>query len=803
MTNFTINCFIFSSRFEDNIETCMQLQENPSVKKIYVLTSKLPAIKLPSKCDFIQTDTPYSTSSIKNIVEINDSDFLLFYIGESILKVEPKAIERYTLSLHSHPMRGVVYSNYFTEKGGEIYESEVIPHQEGSVRNDFNYGPVLCFSRQTLKQYVANATEEYRYAGLYDLLLYIERNYKFYLIRQHLYTVIERDRRLSGEKVFDYLNASAHDAQKEMEKAFTLHLKEIKAYLPPYRYQLIDFHSSPAFEQEASIIIPVYNRERTIADAVESALQQETSFPFNVLVVDNHSTDKTSQILKAIAKKDKRLLHLVPESKYLGIGGCWNYAVNHAACGKFAVQLDSDDLYSTPHTLQTIVDTFYREKSAMVIGSYRICNFNLETLPPGLIDHREWSDENGRNNALRINGLGAPRAFYTPVIREIGFPNVSYGEDYAAALAVSRYYRIARIYDELYLCRRWEGNSDAALSPEKVNEHNLYKDTVRSEEIKARRQMIGQGEKPSRNEVKELLKAQLWEWGEIIGRYKSLDRVLTKEDEATSLKIQYNPGRIDSTTADTDEKAIAARPCFLCKENRPELQRSLPTLLGYEVLVNPYPILNEHYTIAYGRHIPQRIENCFADMWALAWRWRDMIIFYNGPHCGASAPDHLHMQAGTKKEIPLIHQMNRYLRYLLPVAPNLYYVDRWVCPLFVIASGTLGESEKAFERLCKSLKCDEGESEPMLSVLCSYNIARKQNITLVFPRSKHRPDCYYERDEKQRRLISPGALDMCGLVVASHKGDFENLTCDAAIRILREVSLNSDEISEVLSKARQ
>ena len=161
-------------------------------------------------------------------------------------------------------------------------------------------------------------------------------------------------------------------------------------------------------------------------------------------------------------------------------------------CGRFAIQLDSDDLYINHHVLQRIVDTFHEHQCAMVIGSYKMVNFKLEEIPPGIIDHKEWTPDNGRNNALRVNGLGAPRAFYTPLLRQIRIPNVSYGEDYATALAISREYRI---YEPLYLCRRWEGNSDADLNIQRVNANNYYKDKIRMIEILARQQKIENEEK--------------------------------------------------------------------------------------------------------------------------------------------------------------------------------------------------------------------------------------------------------------------------------------------------------------------
>jgi glycosyltransferase involved in cell wall biosynthesis len=321
---------------------------------------------------------------------------------------------------------------------------------------------------------------DYEWGALYDLRL---RMKKIVHINEYLYTEIETDTRKSGEKQFDYVDPKNRAVQVEMEQICTAHLKRIGAYLEP-KFRNIEF--SGEFPVTASVVIPVYNRVKTVKDAVESALAQQCDFPFNVIVVDNHSTDGTTELLEEIAVKDKRLVHLIPAKYDLGIGGCWNLAVHSEKCGEFAVQLDSDDVYSGPDTLSKIVNAFREQNCAMVVGTYQMTNFDMQPIPPGVIDHREWTEENGRNNALRINGLGAPRAFWTPLLRQINLPNTSYGEDYALGLRISREYRIGRIYDVLYCCRRWEGNSDAALDIERVNANNLYKDRIRTWELEAR-----------------------------------------------------------------------------------------------------------------------------------------------------------------------------------------------------------------------------------------------------------------------------------------------------------------------------
>ena len=378
---------------------------------------------------------------------------------------------------------GMVYADHFQVKGDEQVKAPVIDYQKGSLRDDFDFGSVFFFNAKALKESVSRMTESYLHAGLYDLRLKLSQLYALVHANEYLYSEVEEDNRKSGEKQFDYVDPRNRDRQIEMEKACTQHLKEIGGYLEP-NFKDIDFNQGD-FEVEASVIIPVRNRAATISAAIESVLKQQTSFKFNIIIIDNHSTDGTTEAIDAF-KADERVVHLVPERNDLGIGGCWNYGVNDARCGKFAVQLDSDDLYKDEHTLQTIVNAFYEQKCAMVIGSYMMTDFDLNELPPGVIDHKEWTPDNGRNNALRINGLGAPRAFYTPVLRAIGLPNTSYGEDYAMGLNISRQYQIGRIYDVLYLCRRWGGNSDAALSIEKVNANNLYKDRIRTWELEAR-----------------------------------------------------------------------------------------------------------------------------------------------------------------------------------------------------------------------------------------------------------------------------------------------------------------------------
>ena len=426
-----------------------------------------------------------STRYVKETLEACRNQYILLNLTGREVTITDDAAERMKQFAESSGA-GMVYSDYVKTMGADaIAPAPLIDIQAGSLRDDFDFGALLLLTPAAIEAVLSFQGQEFKTAGFYQMRLAIQRTLPIVRMPQPLYTIAETDFRTSGQKQFDYVNPRNRDVQIEMEAACTEHLKLIDGYLKPGAGARVDA-TEGSFPVLASVIIPVRNRERTVADAVKSALSQQLDGPYNVIVVDNHSTDSTTQILSDLAKADKRLVHIIPERTDLGIGGCWNLAVNDERCGRFAVQLDSDDLYSGPDTLQKIVDKFREGGYSMVIGSYRMCNFNLETLPPGIIDHKEWTDENGPNNALRINGLGAPRAFYTPVVRKIGFPNVSYGEDYAVAIRIAGEYRLGRIFDELYLCRRWEGNSDAALSAEKVNANNLYKDSLRTAELQRR-----------------------------------------------------------------------------------------------------------------------------------------------------------------------------------------------------------------------------------------------------------------------------------------------------------------------------
>ena len=443
-----------------------------------------------SEIDFISGVPFNSTEALREIAKSLTKEYMILYTKPYPLEMGLYAAER-MMAVADDTRADMVYADHYElitdAEGNEVRRKHpLIECQKGALRNDFDFGSVLLFRTSSVRRAVEQMTVDRRWGALYDLRL---RMNKIVHINEYLYTEVETDLRKSGEKQFDYVDPRNREVQIEMEEICTEHLKRIGAWLPPV-FKDADTQND-SFPVTATVVIPVFNRIRTVKDAVESALSQKCDFPFNVIVVDNHSTDGTTELLADMAAKDDRLVHVVPERYDLGIGGCWNMAVHHEKCGEFAVQLDSDDVYSGPDTLTKVVNAFREQNCAMVVGTYQMTDFSMNPIPPGIIDHREWTEDNGRNNALRINGLGAPRAFWTPLLRKINLPNTSYGEDYALGLRISREYRIGRIYDVLYCCRRWEGNSDAALDIEKVNANNLYKDRIRTWELEARIAMNG------------------------------------------------------------------------------------------------------------------------------------------------------------------------------------------------------------------------------------------------------------------------------------------------------------------------
>lgn len=481
-----INCFLACNEIAQTEKTVLQIKQSSLVKEIYLLVKKGNNIRIDG-CRILETDSILSSETVRKIAAKADTAYSLIYTKDTTLELGQFALERFHHIAHD-TQAGLVYADYYQIANNVRSNFPLIDYQEGSLRDDFNFGSVLFYNSGNLKKAVNETSENYLFAGLYNLRLKVSQQSEVVHINEYLYSEVEQDNRKSGEKQFDYVDPKNRSVQLEMEVACTDHLKKIGGYLAP-QFKKIEFNENN-FPVEASVIIPIRNRVKTVEDAIKSVLMQKTSFHFNLIIVDNFSTDGTSELIEKYVRQDNRVIHIIPDRNDLGIGGCWNAGVDHTLCGKFAIQLDSDDVYQDENTLQTIVDAFYKQNCAMVIGSYTMTNFVMETIPPGLIDHKEWTPENGRNNALRINGLGAPRAFYTPVLREIKVPNTSYGEDYALGLRISREYQIGRIYTSLYLCRRWDENSDASLDIVKMNANNLYKDKIRTIELKARQKLV-------------------------------------------------------------------------------------------------------------------------------------------------------------------------------------------------------------------------------------------------------------------------------------------------------------------------
>ena len=795
-----IDLFLPFEALEKGEETLLELHENKTVQHINLLVSSDFASQhqVPEGCTFVVIDRMESSNTVMSIAENTDADYLLLCTRMTSVRWGLYALERF-LRTADDTGAVMVYSDHYSLEEGALTKHPAIDYQAGSLRDDFDFGSLWLIKSQALLDYVAQTDRvDYQYAGLYDLRLYLSRKGEIFHLNEYLYTEAELDTRKSGEKQFDYVNPRNREVQIEMERACTAHLEKVGAIVDTNFYRQPDFDEQD-FACEASVVIPVFNREKTIADAVKSALSQKTNFPYNVIVVNNHSTDSTGEILDSI--DDGRLIQIVPGRTDLGIGGCWNVAVNSDHCGKFAVQLDSDDLYSSPKTLQKIVDAFHEQKAAMIIGSYRMCDFDLNALPPGLIDHKEWTEDNGCNNALRINGLGAPRAFFTPLVRQIQFPNTSYGEDYALGLAFSRRYRIGRIYDELYLCRRWGGNSDAALSVERVNANNLYKDRLRTMELKARQQMLqGKADIMEDSSISRFFNRQLEMWEDARHRFRDLKHVEVRQ-LSDQLKVQFNPARIVSTGAKIDKHTLGERPCFLCERNRPKEQMTKQIDDHFQLLVNPFPILPVHFTIPATKHQPQSIYRHYGEMHRLLSLHSELMVFYNGPKCGASAPDHLHFQAGTSGVLPLQTNWQRLSRNLTDVISltdeeKISVLRDFLVPAFVIISKSEDSDEELFHRLYRSMPMRGDESEPMMNIIAW----RKGDefISVVIPREKHRPDAYFAEGEAQM-MVSPGALDMAGLIITPREEDFSKINLDKATALLRECGISAEKMEAIVS----
>ena len=798
-----IDCFL-ACRSPRDLELAVgQLHGSRTILHINYIVGAGFDEEVPADSGIIRCESITSTQTMLAIAERAEADYTMLSLKPQPVNLGQSALER-VLRVACDANAALMYSDYYSIENGERKPHPVIDYQAGSLRDDFDFGALLLVKTELLKKYAASVgNRQYRYAGLYDLRLFLSREGTIFHLNEYTYTVEETDLRASGEKQFDYVNPANREVQIEMEHAVTAHLDAVGALISHVDCRTPDFEEQD-FPVEASVVIPVRNRVMTIADAVKSALGQVAQFPFNVIVVDNHSDDGTGEILASLAADNPSLIVINPARADLGIGGCWNMAINDERCGRFAVQLDSDDLYSSPNTLKTIVNAFYEQKAAMVIGSYRMCDFELNTLPPGLIDHSEWTDENGPNNALRINGLGAPRAFFTPLLRQVQFPNTSYGEDYALGLIFSRRYRIGRIYDELYLCRRWGGNSDAALSIEKVNANNLYKDRLRTLEVSARQQMLkGKADIMTDSSLLRFFNRQIEKWDDVRKRYRDLNSVQTKElpGDTFTLVAQYNPVRIVSTGASIDRKTIAERPCFLCEQNRPAEQIKKILNDDYELLVNPFPILPTHFTVPLRRHEPQQIKGCYGEIHRLLTDYPELTVFYNGPQSGASAPDHGHFQAGLGGVLPLQTSWQRLNRNLVEVYKEndnegIWHIADYPCAAFLIQSRNQKTDERLFDMLYKELaSLQADDAEPMLNVISWRN--GEDFFAVVFPRKKHRPQCYTAEGEAQF-IVSPGTLDMAGLIITPRAEDFERITPEVAFGILQEVSLSESEVESII-----
>ena len=810
------------------------------------------------------------TSNIKEIKHLSSflkkisSKYLLLIADEKEYNCDELSLRR-LLRIAENKHAGIVYSDYFSREDNNLIHHPLIDYQQGSIRDDFNFGPLLLYScsavKTTLQKYGSLPSDVS--ISLYDLRLKVSIDYPIIHIPEFLYTVgdrkakyIKSDNRI--ENHFAYAVAGNIVQQIKLEKVATNYLKLTGAYLKVRTKKAS--RTNDFFPVEASIIIPVLNRKKTIKDAIQSALAQKTNFDFNIIVVDNHSTDGTTDAIKKLAGKNDKIKNIIPERHDLGIGGCWNEALYSSYCGRYAIQLDSDDLYSSKHTLQKIVDTLRKGNYALVVGSYTIVNERLKKIPPGLIAHKEWTQANGHNNALRINGLGAPRAFNTAVIRKIGFPNVSYGEDYAVALRIARKYKIGRIYESLYLCRRWTDNTDAGLSVEKQNRNDFYKDELRSKEIKARRTLNhgyetpkqaletysaascgvlypprcgivqltnsvalrfrnrsftnkkeskniifakypGGKQKPLTTLCLNLLAEQKKSWPKLAYAYRELAAVIMRSITCGGYKVylQYNPQRAVSSGAAVDAESIKSRPCFLCQDNLPIEQKGVLYRDQYLILCNPAPIFENHFTIVALEHQPQEIIS------SINWVLRlstdlspDYAFFYNGPACGASAPDHLHFQMipvntllflSELRELPPVKEISS-VRYSMGKG-----FDRSVIVMESKNTDELTEQFMCFLKAAKKILVTN--DEPLVNVICAYT--GKYWLLTTFLRQKHRPDAYFA-EGKNRIFISPGAIDMAGVIITPRLDDYNRLDCKTIRDIYQEVSLPEGMMNTIMNE---
>lgn len=791
-----LTCFVASGDIKDTVYNINQLEREDCVKHCYLLCSRDPEEKVKAS---ILSGNLHQTNSLQQLLAYCDTPYVLLITQPRHIHFGTSALERF-LQIAQMTSAAMLYSDYNDDGPHGLVPHPLTDYQSGSLRDDFNFGSVWLIQTEKFREAVNQMATSYQFAALYDLRLRLSCLGEIVHIPECLYRVTLVDFRLSGEKNFDYVDPKNSEVQYEMEQVCSQHLRHIGAWLPPV-FQIPDFGGD--FPVEASVIIPVKNRERTIAEAVESALNQQTSFPFNVIVVDNHSTDNTTAILKRLSTEQDNLVHIIPEEKDLGIGGCWNRAITDSRCGRFCIQLDSDDLYIDHTVLQQIIDTFHSQKTAAVIGAYRIVDFNLKPLPPGLIDHKEWTPHNGRNNALRINGLGAPRAFCTSVLRQIKFPNTSYGEDYATVLAVSRHYQIGRIYHALYLCRRWEGNSDAALSIDKENKNNIFKDRIRTFEVEARKKINHDGHSdhecysPSLlAEINCLFEEQIRHWETVAQRFRALEQVKrrTIAYPHCSVLLTYNPCRRGSSTAQVDSQSIQERPCFLCQSHRPVEQKSV-SWNRYDISINPYPIFGRHFTIIDKHHQPQLLSpERIEEMLLLVRDLTEYTIFYNGPGCGASAPDHFHFQAGNRNYMPIEKETECGAKILCASSQlEIKYKSDELRNTIQIEGTSLPVLTMAIAKVCQFIgQVIPAQPEPMFNLLTMFSGNRWR--CCIFPRKAHRPAQFFEKGEA-RIVFSPGTVDFGGVLTLTEERDFNRIDGETIKDMFSQLSFNQDEFS--------
>jgi len=728
---------------------------------------------------------------------------------------------RHMLQILENDKVGIVYSDFMLLEGQKLIQHPLIDYQSGSIRDDFNFGHVLILSCAVIKSILQKygSLPSDAALALYDLRLKVSTDYEIVHVRKSLYTVAEKKKKKTQKSVkkpeahFSYVAKENFFRQKKLEKIATNHLRRIGAYLS-LRTKRVDKERND-LQWKASIIIPVLNRRKTIAHALNSALEQKTDFPFNVIVVDNHSTDGTTDILQKYAAKYPHVHHIIPKRRDLGIGGCWNEAIDSRHCGRYVVQLDSDDLYSSPYTLQKIVHTMRRGRYAMVVGSYTLVNEHLKKIPPGLIDHREWTQANGHNNLLRVNGVGAPRAFDLSVLRRFEFPNVSYGEDYAVALRISREYKIGRIYENLYWCRRWQDNTDAGLSVEKKNRNDFYKDRLRATEINARKLVHCERFRVDDHRIyaeynssknlslvslcQSFYESQKMSWPKLADVCRGLANVqLRKLSDGSKVYLQYNPARAQNSSALVDEASIRQRPCFLCQNNLPQEQKGILYKDQYLILCNPAPIFENHFTVVSLKHEPQAITSSIEGLLNVSADMPGYAIFYNGPACGASAPDHLHFQAVPAKTLPFLSDV----KGLLPFEnkPSIKYgrLEDFNRSVILLESKNANKLMQQFLSLLKTArKIMKTDDEPMVNIISDYT-RRGWRLT-VFLRRKHRPDAYFAKGDR-KIFVSPGSVDMAGVVITPLLEDYRRLDYNTIREIYREVSLPESMTHTILKE---